>query len=213
MSSNKKIQLRYKFCKPQDVNLKRQSNLMFKVKFLVQLYHLKSRGTSQTLYVRLQRWLDLNLDDLYEKFVKNKIKKSMIQKMKKNHDCPSSTLSNEDLSLLDGRLRIGSCAHKQKFKEQLFAQAEQWILSHRQRYRRKQIDLINEMTNQTVPYEKRNYFIESNIENLMAFLNPKDCTDFYEDRQKLKKVLKNNIKQNEKFIKARESALTLANSP
>ena len=67
-------------------------------------------------------------------------------------------------SPLSAKLKIGSAAHKQKFREKLFSQAESMILDHRQRYRRKQLDLIKEMTNPTVPYQKRNHFVELNIE-------------------------------------------------
>lgn len=72
---------------------------------------------------------------------------------------------------------IGSCAHKRKFKEKLFNHAEQNILAQVVKFRRKQIDIVRFMTNKNVPYEKRNHYVDFNIESCMNLLNNKDTID------------------------------------
>ena len=76
------------------------------------------------------RWLELNLDDLYAKYLKkNKINKS-IQTHKKDHELSPHSHDEideeEDIKspMMAARIPIGSCAHKQKFKEKLFSHAE-----------------------------------------------------------------------------------------
>ena len=60
------------------------------------------------------------------------------------------------------------------------------------------------MTNTSVPFEKRNYFADFNIEGCMQFLNPKDASDFYGDSSEIKKVMR-IIQRNEIILRLREA--------
>ena len=73
-------------------------------------------------------------------------------------------------------------------------------MHHRQKLRKKQLDQVKEITNKSVPYEKRNYFVEFNIESTMNFLSPQGQKDLYGDSSEIKKVLK-MIQKNEHILK------------
>ena len=57
-----------------------------------------------------------------------------------------------------------------------------------------------------MPYEKRNYYVEFNIESAMNYMSPKSFNnkDFYGDGAEIKKVLR-MIQKNEEILKMREA--------
>lgn len=56
-----------------------------------------------------------------------------------------------------------------------------------------------------VPYQKRNYFVDFNIESTMEFLSPQGSKGFYGEGSEIKKVLK-MIRKNENILKMREAS-------
>ena len=66
-SATSEIDIKLRFCLPNEVNRKYWSFLVFKGAFLARLYQLKAKGTKLGTMVRLHSWLDKNLDVLFDK--------------------------------------------------------------------------------------------------------------------------------------------------
>jgi hypothetical protein len=61
---NDKANLRFKYCHPREVTMKRQKKLMFKAQFFQKVSHLKDLGKKNELMQKTARWLDNNIKDL-----------------------------------------------------------------------------------------------------------------------------------------------------
>ena len=66
-AEDEKVELRFKYCHPRDVGLKRQKQLIFKAKFYQHHLNLKSQGKKYELLDKTNRWLEKNMDKLYPK--------------------------------------------------------------------------------------------------------------------------------------------------
>ena len=60
------------------------------------------------------------------------------------------------------------------------------------------------MTNMSVPFEKRNYYADFNIENIMQSLNNREIYGGAQETIELKKVLR-MIQKNEHILRQREA--------
>lgn len=63
-AEDEKVELRFKYCHPRDVGMKRQKQLIFKARFYQHHLNLKSQGKKYELLHKTNRWLELNMDKL-----------------------------------------------------------------------------------------------------------------------------------------------------
>ena len=63
-AEDEKVELRFKYCHPREVTMKRQKKLMFKAQFFQKVSHLKDLGKKNELMQKTARWLDNNIKDM-----------------------------------------------------------------------------------------------------------------------------------------------------
>lgn len=64
-----KVYIKYK--NRNEVQERRGECLKFKIRFLMQLYHLKNRGQALTTMSKISEWIENNLEELFKNYKKS----------------------------------------------------------------------------------------------------------------------------------------------
>jgi len=151
------LPLELKFCKQADVNRKRQKFIVFKQCQYQRHDHLKNQGQKFHTMRLLQQFIAHNIDHLYYNRPREIVYNEKLPDNLKNLDMrPFCSLTNREKNILQ--------KDKNCYAEYLMTIAEEKVTARRFNMRSKLITEIYKECAPSIPYEKRNNYVEQRLE-------------------------------------------------